>query len=502
MKRFLAMLLSALMLASTLAGCGNDNNTSAETGSSSDVGQTDPEIAKIDDYVSTIASEHNFDGATFSYMGVGTENSEHNEETGSIENDALYHRQRELEELFGITWNSVAPPSANSENGTTTQIFEFVKQAVLAGSNDYDLCYGSLIGTMQPLFRENCLENVDDFTVLDLDAEWWPRTLRDTHSIGGELSILAGPIITKYYTDASCLLVNMQVADDYNVDIPYDIVRDGSWTFDKMFELASAVPINASGAGAYRYGDPNGLAILFANGMQITKFDENDVPYVDAAPAAELVDLCDRFSAIMGDATQTAQIIYERRDDCTDKYGYETIEDMFIGGGFLFYFADTATAIDFREREVEYGIVPMPKKDVAQSQYYSFADTWASHFCAVPRCARDLEFTDVIMEAMAALSLKHIKPAYYDKLLKGRSTHDSDSRDMLDIIYETKIYDIFDVYTKGDINQYGSYIRNITKAIRYDSSSFTSSYGIEAKMATREISSIMRMIENNRNNNS
>lgn len=498
MKKLLSLLLAGLMCTSVLVGCKNEDDTPKTTTGSADVGEVDEEMKKIDEYIASLSSQYDFDGTTFSYLGATVENAEFEEETGNIENDALYHRQREIEENFNVTWNSVKPDTANSENGSVTKTYEYVQQSVLAGSHDYDLCYGSLIGTMRPLFNENCLESVSDFSVLDLDADWWPSTLRDTHSIGGELSILAGPIVTRYYTDACCLLINMQVADDYNIEIPYDSVRDGTWTFDKMFEIASAVPINATGAGAYRYGDPNGLAILFANGLKLTNFDENDVPYVDEAPSAALVDLCDRFAVVMGDGTQTAQVIYARGEDCSEKYGCESLEDMFVDGGFLFYFSDTGKAVDFREREVEYGIVPLPKSSASQSQYYSYADTWACLFCAVPRCAADLEMTDVILEAMAALGLKHIKPAYYDKLLKGRSTHDADSRDMLDIIFETKIYDIVDIYTNGDINQYGLFVRQIANAIKYDSSMITSGYAAGAKLAAREIRNIMKMIENNK----
>lgn len=500
MKKFLALLLASLMCTAVLASCGTDSKKEAQTtgGGSNAVEETDEEILKVNEYVAQLAAQHNLNGATFTCIGGGGQTAEYEEETGNVENDALYKRQRELEETLGIDWESVVPEDTGEENTTgTTDTVEYVKQSVLSGSKDYDLCYGTLVVTIQPLFNEDCLESVSDFSVLDLEADWWPSTLNDTHSIGGELYFLTGPIMTLYYTDASCILVNTQVAEDYNIEIPYDSVRDGTWTFDKMFEIASAIPTNSSGNGAYRYGDPNGLAILFANGMQITKFDDDDVPYVDASPSADLVNLCDRFSAILGDGTQTAQVIYDRGDDIQEMYGYDELDEMFVGGGFLFYFTDTGMAVALKEKEVEYGIVPMPKGSESQSQYYSYADNWSGRFCAVPRCTRDLEVTDVVVEAMAALSLKHVKPAYYDKILKGRSTHDSDSRDMLDIIFETKIYDIVDIYAKGNINMSGTFVRNLEKAIKYDSSTLTSGYNIEAKMATREIATIMKMVQKN-----
>ena len=95
---------------------------------------------------------------------------------------------------------------------------------------------------------------------------------------------------------------------------------------------------------------------------------------------------------------------------------------------------------------------------------------------------------------MAALSLKHIEPAYFDKLLKGRSTYDVDSREMLDTLFAAKVYDIIGIYSLGDINQTGPFIRAIEKAVEYDTSSLSSDYMVYAKMANKQIDRIMAMV--------
>lgn len=495
MKKLLALLLAGLMCSSVLVSCGTDEKDNAQTTGKEATTNEDfaEETAQVDSYLAELASQHNFDGSTFTYIGAEGQTAENDEETGNIENDALYKRQRELEELFGIDWESIVPEDTGEVTQYTGTV-EYVRTAVMAGTKSYDLVQGSIVATLQPIFNEDCLESVSDFTVLDLEADWWPSTLSETHSIAGQLYLLNGPIMTTYYTDASAVLVNKAVADNYNIEIPYDSVKDGTWTFDKMFEIASAVPANTTGSGQYRYGEPNGLAILFANGITVTKFDEDGVPYVESPLPTALSDLCDRFSVILGDSTQTAQVIYDRGETVEEKYGAESVEDMFIDGDILFSFKATSSAVAFREKDVEFGILPMPKGSASQSQYYSYASNWNTRFCAVPRCTRDLEVTDVIVEALAAVSLKYIKPAYYDKLLKGRSTHDTDSREMLDIIFETKIYDIVDIYTDCDINRSGELVRNLEKAIMYDSSSLASTYSSDVKIASLKIGRIVRMI--------
>ena len=52
------------------------------------------------------SAQHKLDGATFAYIGGGGQTAENEEETGNIENDVLYKRQRELEETLGSSSTS------------------------------------------------------------------------------------------------------------------------------------------------------------------------------------------------------------------------------------------------------------------------------------------------------------------------------------------------------------------------------------------------------------
>lgn len=494
--KLLALLLAVLMCASLLAACGSKSDGKQTSSTTGKVEEVDETTKKVNDYVASLAEEHKVDGNTFSFVGGGGQAPENEEVTGNLQNDALYNRQCELEDTLGITWENVKAAYEEGSGKTSHAVVDYVKTAVMAETKVYDLVYGTLVVTTQPLFNEDMLEDVSEFSVMNLEEEWWPATLNDTHSIGGKLFFLTGPIMTTYYTDGSCVLFNKEVANNYNIDAPYETVLEGNWTFDKMFELANAIPLNSNGAGEYRYGDPKGLSLLYANGMTITKFDDEGVPYVETSLPSELVDLCDKFSTIMGDESQTAITKYSGStyEQTDEKYGYENFNEMFTDGRFLLYFTNTDEAANLRENDVEFGILPYPKGSASQDKYYSYANNWDARFSAVPRCTRDLAVTDVVVEAMAALSLKHIKPAFYDKLLKGRSTHDTESREMLDIIFKTKIYDIVDIYSLGNSSQSGPFVKSIERAMSFDAASLSSDYMVYTKMATNQIKKIMKMI--------
>ena len=491
-KRILSLILAALTCASLLVACnsGKEAEKTSETVPAPE--DADETSVRVTEYARDLATEHKLEGITFVYAG-GYQQPEFEEETGNIENDALYKRQRDIEEIFEIDIvNAELKVDSNSTSGH--EVVDSVKRAVMAGTKDYDLVAGNFMVVAHPLFNGQCLEDVSSFSVLNLDEQWWPATLRDTHSIAGKLYFLTGPIITNYYGDGVCVLFNKKIMTDFGIEEPYELVKSGEWTFDKMTELASAIPYNTDGAGVYRYGKPNGMGVLYGFGYRVTQFDDEGIPYVEASLPIRLSDIADKVSVIMGDDSQSVNCKYDTlKEQPLDKYGME-YEDMFVADRILFLFNSTDTAASLREKDVEFGILPVPKENKEQRSYYSYADAWSSRFCYVPVCTKDLAVTDVVVEAMAALSLKHIKPAYFDKLLKGRSTYDNDSREMLDTLFNSKVYDIIGIYSLGDINQTGPFVRSIEKAVEYDTTSISSDYMVYAKMANKQIDRIMAMV--------
>jgi len=492
-KRIIALFLSVITCIPLLISCtSGEQETETTVRETTAPVESDKTIVKVNDYVSSLAAEHKLDGVTFVYGG-GYQQPEFEEETGNIENDALYKRQRELEEIFKIEWIN-AKMKVDTDSASGHEVVDSVKRAVMAGTKDYDLVAGNFSVVAHQLFNAQCLEDVSGFSVLNLDEEWWPQTLRDTHSIAGKLYFLTGPIITNYYGDGVCLLFNKKIMRNFGIEEPYDLVKDGEWTFDKMTEIAGIVPYNTDGSGVFRYGKPNGLGILYGFGYRITQFDDEGIPYVEANLPIRLSDIADKVSVIMGDDSQSANNKYDTlKEQPEDKYGMD-YEELFVCDRILFMFNSTDTAAGLREEDVEFGILPVPKENREQKSYYSYADPWSSRFCYVPVCTKDLTVTDVMVEAMAALSLKHIKPAYFDKLLKGRSTYDADSREMIDILFKSKVYDIIGIYSLGDINQTGPFVRAIEKAVMYDTSSISSDYKVYAKIANKQITTIMAML--------
>ena len=92
--------------------------------------------------------------------------------------------------------------------------------------------------------------------------------------------------------------------------------------------------------------------------------------------------------------------------------------------------------------------------------------------------------TAAILEALAAESKYTLKPAFYDISLKGKMIRDEESEEMLDLIFDSKIYDL------GWLYQIGGYNEEIMNLFRNRKSDFVSMYEKREAKALKDIDKI------------
>ncbi|MBR4933523.1 MAG: hypothetical protein IKZ03_03610 [Clostridia bacterium] len=508
LKKILVLLLVILMVVPAIVSCGdsgeepkNTINYDTEAGGEDEETEEDPLIAEIDEHMGELSSLFSFKGKTFTWLGPSWQAPEKDEETGDAEDDAMYFRQRDIEDMFGLEWvNNKAEMVVDDGDSAT---IELIKQDVMAGTGAYDASYAGNMHTQQLLIND-CLMNLTDFSTVDLDGEWWQQDLKGTLSIGGELYFLQGSIVSSYYQDAQCIVFNKDVAEDYGIEGLYDLARDGEWTFDKMIELANTVPENANGAGAYRYSGIHGYTVVHAHGYSITEFDEAGNPYVPDTVPQTIVDIADKYSVIFGDESQTAHTKWystTNYETFEEKYGYKNDAEMFADGKILFLMTNTGGGAELRTHDVNFGFLPIPKGSDAQEDYISYVEPWSAVNVFVPKSAKDPQMTDIILEAMGALGYKYFKSTCYDNMLKSRTVKDMESKEMLDIIFNTKRYDIINIVDKGaSVYGDGELMNWLNGSVQETSAGMVSKYFIKSKIVNSNIKTILGNIQADINN--
>jgi len=481
-KRILAILLCAVMLVSVLASCADKKKAQGNDPSQSTTSDKKGEYAYIDEYVRTLASDKSFGGNTFTVIGKHKDHCDKEEVIGNLENDALYNRMREIEEIFGVTFEYTPCDGENHSGSPSLEVLEKVETDVMSDFGSYDLIHSNIMVGGKEMLASNLIQPVESFGSFDFSQPWWINDIESQFGIGGHLYYLTGKMVTGHYSDPSCVLFNKKIAENYNIPDLYEIVSSGQWTFDKMIEVSQVIPSNSDTYRIMMGSYEDGLGLYFSAGFSLSEVDEEGCIFLPTSLTNEKVDFIDKVAAAIGD--DGAYYIDQRNSVPGNEVKFEEDAALFT--------TDCMGAVSFlREEDIEFGVLPMPKRDVTQKDYISYSQAMQVCGYTISRVAKDPECSATIAEAMAALSEKWLEPAYYDKALKGRGTYDNESRDMLDLIYRTKKVDYAATYQWGDI------WKIVDDAITGMSDSYVSDYSSASRFAAKKIKSLYTSIEKN-----
>jgi ABC-type glycerol-3-phosphate transport system substrate-binding protein len=249
------------------------------------------------------------------------------------------------------------------------------------------------------------------------------------------------------------LYFNKKIVADLQLTDPYAMVNDGTWTIDKMYDMARASAIDIDGDGTFTISDQWGvsthgaafLPLLAGQGEHLFELNSEGIP--------ELITPTDRFINAFANAhlimNKEAGVFLDAQGTYPGRNAdYDHAKKTFMGNMSLFCSEVLAHARVFREMEADFGIIPHPKYDEMQESYYTFMIDTIPAF-GIPVTASDIERTAVFMDAFTAVSAETIIPAYYKISLEGKFTRDEESVKMLDLIRETRIFELGVLYNWG-----------------------------------------------------
>ena len=95
-----------------------------------------------------------------------------------------------------------------------------------------------------------------------------------------------------------------------------------------------------------------------------------------------------------------------------------------------------------RSSEVDFGVIPMPKYSEDQDRYYSEANAYSTSLISVPMTVTNPDRSGLILEALAAYGKQEISPAYLENLVLVKSIRDADSAEMLQLIFDSQVFDV------------------------------------------------------------
>ena len=359
--------------------------------------------------------------------------------------DALYKRRLAIEERYNVQINEK----------TSASPWDTARRSILAGDALYDLIVIP-IAYMKDLASQSLLTDIYAMPYIKdhLDKPWWDQRLKRDLSINGKLYFQAGNIVLRDKLRVSCLYFNKDMFKSLAIEYPYQYVYDGVWTIDKLMEISKGVNADLDGNGAMDQYDRWGfmsqyefaLHLFEGAGEKMIGLDENGAPEITVnTPRAldviqKALSVCTEPEAMFhadgiknsSDVWQTASAYFQ--------------ENRFMIRASVF----EAVPRDLRAMPADFGVLPTPKYDELQKNYYTYVE--GSGLVAGIAADADLDYSGLITEALAYESGSTLMPAFYDLCLTSKVLRDDESEGMLDIMFDNRVYDIGYIYQIGGLN--------------------------------------------------
>lgn len=368
-------------------------------------------------------------GAKFRIMGVGEEQIKSiyaEEETGSPISDAVYRKIRSTEERFNC--DIVLSEAYTPESGGD---YDKISQSILAQDDVYDICTGHDI-TMANLSLNSFFVNLYDVRYLDFDMPWWSDNTIDSLTLHGKMFLFSNHISYHSLSQTFAVFFNKRLLDDNKIEYPYDLVKDGIWTLDRLNSITRSGYRDLNGNGERDIEDQFGISNKHYYGFlepykrePYQKGSDGNLKYVFDLEVYQT--LTERFYSLL--KGEGGYAIGAEQNDETYIFG---------NGRSMFNVFSLGTAVEkLSFTDVIYGVVPMPKLDEGQDEYYSGC---YDRPCAIPVTASNrLEEIGLLVEALSAEGYREVFPVYFEQALKVRYSDSNEDSQMIDIINDNSI---------------------------------------------------------------
>ncbi|MBQ2709207.1 MAG: hypothetical protein IJF67_13150 [Clostridia bacterium] len=447
--RILSAALSAFMLAS-LAACGSSPaaaDTAEGTTAPEVTDTTAPEVVEMLPDV----EKKDYDGAIFNILapkwGLYKQYFFADEQTGEAMNDAIYERVLMVEEYLGVD-------ITHQLEGTINDVRPKVEAAVMSGDEPYQLVLTHCIQDLGAMVTEELLYDWNTLPGVNLTREYWNQSCNEYLELYGKQYYANSDFML---ADPNGVLFNKTMIDEFKLESPFKLVREGKWTIDKMFEMGANVTTDLDGSGTFDLADRYGVtterdwincSFLYSSGLRVT--ENADGAFKLNFYNDKMVDMVEKLY----------RGFIESGDALAFKQNAKPENGLRMDSGrVLFQIEALVRLSNYRETTVDFGILPYPKLDEAQEGYTT--NDW-SGLMAIPAAIKNPEMVGEVCEMLAYYSGDTTIPAYYDLMLGEKLARDTESKEMLELIFDGITYDPAITYLG-----FSSYTRNLFYTVPY-----------------------------------
>jgi len=480
--KIVVRLLLAAMLCMTAASCGDDGGKPSSDGGAPVNGKESTVQEETEAPIPYAFAQEELDWGGYNFRVLTDHTGEvdilkEDLVVGEIVSESVYNRNMRVEELLNIEISAI-------EIEQWDEVSPTVQKYVMAGDDAFDAVNAGLIEVFRASSNGH-LVPLHEIETLETDAPWWDPSILEAFDFGnGNVYMIAGGI--GYWDDygLSCMAINIDLMRRNDMEVPYEAVRNGEWDYEMFHGFMRNFQQDLNGDGEWdpydQYGCVDNLDFGSRVGCGFGMFavDKNE----EGRPEFKLTEAYyERFSALIdGLCNDPAVVIVER------KFGYEAGNPIFSYGNTLFSPSMVYSLQGMRDYEFMATVVPMPKYDETQETYLNSArDIYCTAY-GVPITNADLDRTGYIMDAMSYFGELMIRPAAIEKQCMVKGAQDEDTVDMLNIIFDSKAYDL--TYITG----WGSWYSTLWDYVDSGKNNLASKEAANAKRVNKDIENSLK----------
>ena len=432
-KLICALLLLATLL--TLAACGGKEDPPAEsTGGQQTTGGDATDEPRND--VADLPEDLDFKGKTFTIRSIVQAAAAREFEAsldGSIIDQAVYNRNRALEEKYGC----LIMNDEDVGNTNTTQMFDEVNNMVKGGLyNNQILVTASY--RMCALAMNGLLTNIRTMNAIDEGKDYYSQGYNEALSIGDAQYLITGKFSMAYYRYIIGMFYNRQLFNDFGVENPQELVLNQEWTMEKAAEIVKDMYVdqgspadNTYGYVCFVGGDSSVTdGFMSATGMTVLTKDENNY-YQVSVDTARFSSAVDKILGLLyGESS------YATTEGDHAKYFTDSHAGMM---NYRLYIVESEDMVRLGHTGLGYGLLPIPKMDSSQEDYISYVQDQCFAFgFPISMPEEEKQQVALFFEAYASDSYQVVKSTYYERTLTSRYL-DEPSVQIMEII-DTNVY--------------------------------------------------------------
>ncbi|MBP5255494.1 MAG: hypothetical protein J6Z80_00405 [Clostridia bacterium] len=441
MKKITALILLLGMLAGTVA------LSSCVSGKGPSVG-TKPQLTPADDDRDLSRfSSIDLDGMTVNILSRAYPRHE-NELTVDADSEpkdfilaSVYQRQIRTEAALKVKIVNTRVEPDNEHGGQNV-----IPSIVASMDPAFDI-YASSFYATSTLATQGTFKNLFDVPTIDLDREYWSDYFNGKAQIGNRLYLTTGDLATSALRFLFVTFFNKELVDEYKIKDPYEMVDDGTWTYNTMYEIVKDIYVDLNSDQTVDEADFYGLGLNNYLGVDAyTSAFNMPTISINKDGDAEIVVNVNKYA----DVVNKLYTLFWQTQGVLNRQDPDGIADVFAQNRLIFAqsWLYNCEKIVMRDMENDYGIIPYPKYNENQKNYYSFGHDQITVVC-IPKSSQKAEEAGYVLEVMGALSRSTTIDQYYENALKGRYARDEKSHDMLDMIRKNFLLDTGWIYCES-----------------------------------------------------